>query len=270
MLPRSVVHKAQDEQAMHDEMIEEHSWIIVDHLGSHHHRWEALCYVFRRHPVTWVFGVLLALPGIRYLGDFIYRWIANHRDLCGWMIVWIRWRQIRLQPTIVGSVIAFWVVVYVFALNVRTLRPELKSTIPSIVTLPARALQLDPSWAMFTSVDALDGWVVLPARLADGSSVDLLTGDAPAWEKPKLISHRYGGMRWMKLTQYYAGMQSLDTTARWGPYGERFARVWDAAHPPERRVITVEVRYMQELHTLDENEFKEFLWAEIDRRPESD
>ena len=33
---------------------------------------------------------------------FSYRWIADHRDLCGWLIVWLRWRPVRIRPTTIG------------------------------------------------------------------------------------------------------------------------------------------------------------------------
>ncbi|MCB9847674.1 MAG: HTTM domain-containing protein [Phycisphaeraceae bacterium] len=268
MLPRTVVRRAQDDPAMLEEMRRENSWIVIDHAGRHHHRWEALAFTLRRGPITWIPGVIMSLPIVRAVGDRLYKWIANHRDLCGWMIVWLRWRPVRLRPTLAGSVIAFWVILYVFLLNVRTVFPLFRAMTPGVVTMPARMLQLDPYWAMFTSVNALDGWVVLPARLADGSEVDLLTGEPVRWDKPTMVSRRYGSMRWMKLTQSYAGSQNKATAMRWGPWAEHFAERWDRTHPPERRVVHVTVRYVQE---VAEGEYgAPFLWADIDRRGAGD
>lgn len=268
MLPRSVVHQAQDNPAIHDEMRKKNSWVVIDHTGTHRHRWDALCYILRRHPLTWVLGALLGLPLIRTIGDRLYRWIANHRNFNGWLIVWLRWRPVRLAPSLTGSVIAFWIIAYIFALNVRTLRPEFGAVIPGIVAFPARVLQIAPNWAMFTTPNALDGWTLLPAQLSDGTEVDLLTGEPLTWEKPALLSNRYGSMRWMKLNQAYAGSQDPNTVARWAPFAEHFAREWDKAHPPEKHVERVVVRYVQD-SVVDDNA-EPFFWADVDRRNRDD
>lgn len=264
MFPRSVVQRAQDDPAIYQEMVAENSWVVVDHEGRHRRRFDALAYLLRRNPITWAIGALFGLPGVRHAGNLVYRWIASHRGLCGRLIVWLRWRPVRLRPSIIGSVIAFWVIAYVFVLNVRTLRPELSALTPRVFALPARIIQLDPHWAMFTTVEVLDGWVVIPARLADGSEVDLLTGETPNWDKPALISHRYGSMRWMKLTQSYAGSQSKATTLRWGPYTEHFARRWDRTHDADRRVVKAWLRYVQELPSGGFSPAP-YLWAEVER-----
>jgi len=264
MLPRQVFTQAQQDPGIEEEMRAENSWIVIDHRGKHRHRWDALGYVLRRGPLSWWLGALIALPGIRRLGDAGYRWIASNRDLCARLIAWLRWRPVRVRPTLFEGVIAFWIIVYIFFLNVLTLRPEIRKLSPPFANLPARVLQIDPFWAMFTNVETLDGWVVLQARLADGSRVDLFTGELPTHDKPELISRRYGSARWTKLTQSYAGMQTFPTSARWYPYAEHFADEWDKRHPIEKRVEYVEVYYVQDLPTGEIGEV--YHWAEVDRR----
>jgi predicted DCC family thiol-disulfide oxidoreductase YuxK len=41
--------------------------------------WDAIAYLARRFPLTWLIGALGALPGFRTLGQLLYGWIANNR-----------------------------------------------------------------------------------------------------------------------------------------------------------------------------------------------
>jgi hypothetical protein len=62
------------------------------------------------------------------------------------------------------------------------------------------ALNLNQSWSMFAPYPIRnDGWFILDAHFADGTSFDLMTGKAPTTRKPELVSALFPSSEWRKL-----------------------------------------------------------------------
>ncbi|MCA8920642.1 MAG: hypothetical protein KDD82_02465 [Planctomycetes bacterium] len=97
------------------------------------------------------------------------------------------------------------------------------------LTWVARTLHVDQGWGMFAPDPMTDdGWLVIPARLADGREVDLLQGGALRWGKPASASDAFGGDRWKELLMAAREAQDEALFAQLLNY---FVARWDAAHP---------------------------------------
>lgn len=103
----------------------------------------------------------------------------------------------------------------------------------------ARFAGLDQKWTLFAPHPPREtGWLAIPARLSDGTEVDLFTGEAVSGAKPALSEHRFSNQRWGRLAGRIMREPSL------APYRAEFARYlceeWDAAHP-ENPVVSLAI-----------------------------
>lgn len=105
-------------------------------------------------------------------------------------------------------------------------------------------LGLDQNWAMFSKPYVDDGWFVFPAKLADGSDVDLFRDGAPlTYEPPTLIAATFKGDRWRK---YMTNIWSSSGEAHRLPFGRYLCRTWNGAHTESQRLETFEMVYMRQ------------------------
>lgn len=109
-----------------------------------------------------------------------------------------RWRA-RIAAGLIG---------YLLALNVRSVvHPE---ALPALA-VPAELLGIEQRWTMFApSPSRTDGWFVVEARNADGST-DLLTGRAVSWSTPASFRE---GIRTTRELVYMRHLLALDDAAR--------------------------------------------------------
>jgi hypothetical protein len=142
--------------------------------------------------------------------------------------------------------------VYVLAYNTVGLFPE--ATFPESLKRFGHVLRINQHWAMFTpNSPRNDGWYVIPARLADGSVVNLTNGGALSWEKPPLISAVHEGRRW-QVFQMRIALPIFQLPNR-VHYRERYAeflcRRWNADHPAGKHAVTLEVIHIDEITPED-------------------
>lgn len=105
--------------------------------------------------------------------------------------------------------------------------------------------RLDQFWTMFAPFPWLDdGWLIMPAKLVDGTEVDLLNdGLPPTLAKPPLPSARYKDSRWQK----HLGNLWMKTNIVHRDYlGRYLARQWNARNGTLRQVEKWELVYMLE------------------------
>ncbi len=107
------------------------------------------------------------------------------------------------------------------------------------------ALRLDQYWTMFAPYPWLDdGWLVMPAKLVDGSEVDLLNhGLPPTTEKPALCSARYKDSRWQK---HLGNLWLKSNTVHRDQLGRYLARQWNASNGALKQIEKWELVYMLE------------------------
>lgn len=143
------------------------------------------------------------------------------------------------RAALVGALLA-----YVFAFNLGTVWSGV--VLPAPLVRAGRILGLNQEWRMFTpSPGREDGWFVLPARLADGSLVDLSPqGPLLRWGKPERGWAATPSVRWgfylYNLSFTTSNGAARRSHVRW------LCREWNRAHPPEQQAERVDVFFMHE------------------------
>ncbi len=148
-----------------------------------------------------------------------------------------------------GNVLAGALIVYLLVWNVGTKYPQLK--MPELLRWPGEQLYIGQKWEMFKRPPLDDGWWVMPAKLHDGSEVDLFTGGAPVrWEKPASVMGIYAGAaRWNRYMDNL--WRTEDARRAVAPFAAWTRRTWNAGHPPEQRIESMQIYYVVELTRPD-------------------
>ena len=158
---------------------------------------------------------------------------------CPWLVAGISPpRTPRWAGVLAGVLLA-----YVLILNVDSVVEEFP--FPESQRWASLLLGLDQRWEMFAPDPRKDdGWWVVPARLADGSEVDLFRGRSPiVWDKPDSPSGEFRSHRWRKyLMLLWAERHRVLVV----PYAHWLRQRWEAEHGPQRAVIAMEIYYMME------------------------
>ena len=140
------------------------------------------------------------------------------------------------------QVVAIFALAIIIVLALRTFQIDMASSPSDKI---ARILRLGPqNWSMFGMGNVVsDSWMVMPARLADGSEVDLFRDGNPVdWSKPPKVGAIYPSYRWM---------QYLHFKPRWPMYARYAQRAWNQRHPPSRHVESLEIYEMVEVTHAD-------------------
>ena len=125
-------------------------------------------------------------------------------------------------------------------LNAGELYPALR--MPRKLASIAARLRIGQQWAMYADDREARGWIVIPGRLDDGTSIDLARGDVPVvWDKPAVASESYRSGRWWA---YMWGVVYDSTLPR--PLAAYLCRSWNATHVAPRRLDALEVVWMRE------------------------
>jgi hypothetical protein len=166
------------------------------------------------------------------------------------------WRD-RLHPQSVSvrtpraiQALAVFYLVYVTCWNIRTLDFNRHvHWFPITWNWIGEITRMDQSWELFAP-DPMktQGWIVVPATLADGEEVDLKTEASPVnWNPPPLISVTYYNERWRK---YLMNISDGPDQNQCFAYASYLSNRWNATHAYDRRVKTVSVVLKRSTTTL--------------------
>ena len=257
---RSVVDPAAMEQRIQ----------AYDERGRRSQGAAALARAARGLPLLCLPGLVLSLPGLAALAERAYDWVARHRLLllscpagvCNLdaepepkpstssrPVAWLRW------PRRLGYALLVLVAVGAFS---TALTPSVSAyKLPEPFGPPVQALasyrtpepfnrlllfaSLDQGWNMFAPDPmGADGWLLMPAKLADGSAIDLLTGAAPS-DEPRYADPLYS--RWAKVTERI--VDSNNAVYR-QEYGRMYCRLRNLhLQPGQSPIVTFDVLYIQ-------------------------
>ncbi len=248
LLPaRTPIRPAQDDPDIHRTMQAHNSWVVVDHDGSRHVRWNAIALVFRRSllfaPLGWFFSTRLMSP----LGDRIYETVARNRGLLAqWSAVVLPYRDRAIHPSLIANCVVAGLMVMVFFINLRTLS-SFHVRMPRAIHDIASGLRLNQKWSMFAPAPSrLDGWFVVRGVTSTGAPVDVLNnrvGEEPHWERPERLAGKYSSYRWRK---YLVRMKN-DKEAQFRPYYARYlCRQWNRGRTPEERIAELTIYFNAE------------------------
>lgn len=210
---------AQDEPAIHAQMVEEKSWVVIDPRGQAHYRTEAVATALSYSPAfRWLAPILRAAP-VQRLGDTIYRAVERNRPWLSQAVSGIRFRPNPLRLGGLGNLLAVFFLLYVIAWNISIL------TRPFWIPIQYRWVgvfsRVDQIWDMFTpSPLREDGWYIVHARRMSGEELDLFRPGQPvSFEKPSpaQVAAQYTDERWRK---YYLNLYGDN----YAPYRIHYAR----------------------------------------------
>ena len=228
LLPETAVARAQDDPAIERAMRRRDSWVVTDHEGKQHYKWEALAYVLSRSPWAGPVGAVLGAAVFRRPGTWLYEQTASRRELMGRLTAWMRPRPARpvARPLAwAGNAVLLGTLAYVVVWNARGFHTKeifaADSTAGGLSAAAAgwmtgsrpgqapgpdlrwygRVLRVSQQWSMFAPYPSRSsGWYVVVGTLNDGTQVDLyrhvVLGEKLAqvsWERPDPIVETFHG-----------------------------------------------------------------------------
>ena len=239
---------AQDVPEIHRIMQDEYTWVVVDHDGSKHRRWNAVLAVLRRSHLFWPLAYPLSWRGLQVIGDRLYEAIANNRDRLGMLAAtFLPYRRLSVELPRAAGVAVAALMLFVIYLNVSTL-PALadEMPLPRSAAFVADSLRLRQYWGVFApSPPKVDGWIVLRGEVLDGTPVDAydLRYGEPSFEKPALVSRTFSSYRWRK----YLVRLALAENQKYRPlYAAYVCRRWNEKHTRDERLASLRMYFMLE------------------------
>ena len=241
------IKRAQDAAEIDVEMRRLNSWIVVsgEHAEERLSKFDAFVYLCRLSPIARPLAPVLATKPARWLGARVYGWVARHRGLLGKLTGRLRPSRPVWKPSGLNHALAACLIVYVLAWNLGTITGG-RVSIPAPAQWISALLRLDQRWGMFAPYPRkADGWLVIPALLADGTQVDIFRDGAPIeWDKPAQVSALFpNAYRW----KYMEYLRLPDLSATLPLYAQHLCRAWNAEHSGGQTLNTFEIDYMEEL-----------------------
>jgi len=251
LLPETPIVAAQEDEAINALMQSRHSWVVSDHTGRRHAQFDAMIAICRASPLVWWLAPMLAWKPLYWLGTRAYRAIASHRPTGAAILAPLRFRPLQWRLSRAGNALAAALLLYVVCWNLGTLsHPPVR--IPGPLRWVGSLLQISQQWDMFSpSPMKSDGWYVVPARLVDGTELDLLTRQPVRWDKPTQVSAMYPNQRWRK---YMVNLHKIAYRAHRGYFAQYLCRAWNAKAAPSQRVERLQLVYMLETTPLEGQE----------------
>jgi hypothetical protein len=137
----------------------------------------------------------------------------------------------------------------VFAWNVASVNGDVSIRWINQHDALGNTLRLHQRWNMYAPYPRKEhGWLVIPADLADGTQVDLFTGQSVSWDKPGDIGAYFGDDRWRR---YLSNLfDDRDPQALQG-YADYLVRNWNQCHGQDEKVEAVSIVFMQQVTMPD-------------------
>jgi hypothetical protein len=246
VIPELQIAPAQDTPRAKTLLEANYSWVLIDSDEQAYLKWPAFAMLVRRSAVFGWLSPLLRLPALAKPGNAVYDWVGRHRGAFGTLsATLLPMRDTRFEISRLWYGVAGVFVVLVFVWNLHTIR-LLPARSYQAMTPLFRVLRIDQLWNMFAPYPLKeDGWWVFPARLADGSEIDLLHPQrgAPDYRKPENYATEQENIRWLT----YRGrlwQKQYAANRRW--YGRYLCRQWNTGHDGNERLMSFQMIYMLE------------------------
>lgn len=155
-----------------------------------------------------------------------------------------------------GNICALLLIIYLFFYNLGSINDKYK--IPSKLTWIADVLRIDQRWGMFipTTNGWQSYWFVFPARLSDGSEVDLFTnGGKVSYETPELSSATYKNTYWKRYILNVAGDPLYKSVLPY--YSLYLCNEWNSKHGDTKKLEEFDFYVLMHKAPLDKREIKQ-------------
>ncbi|HUR39682.1 MAG TPA: DCC1-like thiol-disulfide oxidoreductase family protein [Verrucomicrobiae bacterium] len=246
VLPRASIAPAQSTQRAKALLEANYSWVIIDAEDRAHLKWRGFVALLRESPVFGWLWPLLRAPILEKPGNVVYDWVGRNRGAFGKITAaLLPERAVRFEGGGVGRWISGLFVVMLVGWNLGTI-DSFNRTVLMFETPIFRLLRIDQIWNMFAPYPSrLDGWLVYPGKLEDGTAVDVLKPNQPlSWDRPPQLSQVYENIawhtyRWRLLDRQFHGHFLY--------YAKYLCREWNWNAPVGKRLLSFEMNYLQEL-----------------------
>lgn len=105
-------------------------------------------------------------------------------------------------------------------------------------------LRLEQRWNMYAPFPRKEhGWIVVPADLANGTQVDLFTGQSVTWDKPVDSGASFGDDRWRRYLSNLFDDQNPQALQNYANY---LVRHWNQSHGVDQKVQAVTITFMRQ------------------------
>lgn len=248
ILPRAQITEAQETPRTRSLMQANRSWVVLDAGDQATMKWSALVTLLKRSPVFFWLAPLLSPAFIQKTGDMLYDALARHRTRLDHLST-----RLLSQSTLNAEPGKFWrylsaamlaiILLWSFS-GVRWLPRQIGEQLAPVLEI----LNLDQAWTLYSSSTLEnDGWLMAPARLADGSELDALRPNhgAPDFSKPEHAVIAADGLRWI---HYRNRLWQDDSTSQRRLYARYLCRAWNTVHAndPGKQMTQLSFIYMLE------------------------
>jgi predicted DCC family thiol-disulfide oxidoreductase YuxK len=228
----------------------------IDEQGRIAEGFAAIARAARAIPLLFPLAIMMAIPGVSRVAERIYDWLAERRfvllscpgGICALHPTPIAASKLNALaevrfpwPRRVGYGLLAVTAIFSFATALPDSLAAFRPTEPATRVLTF--LSLDQRWNMFSPNPAnTDGWMLAPARLADGTELDLLTG-GPVSDEPRYADSLY--TRWTKVTERISNASYANYRVE---YGRMFCRLRNFhLREGESPLATFEIYYIQRI-----------------------
>jgi hypothetical protein len=159
----------------------------------------------------------------------------------------------ELRSSLATNLLAFFFIFYILCWNLTTVTPF---TLPERTVPIGPFLGIDQHWGMFApSPFKADGWYVIPGKLQDGQSVDLMPitrddyGLHPvSYDKPESVRSTYKNEHWRK---YFENIYSDEHADQRLYFAQYVCNQWNDRHTDGETLKNFRITYMLELTLPD-------------------
>lgn len=155
-------------------------------------------------------------------------------------------RPIRIKSSWEMELYAGFFIVYILLWNIRTCDfNRFSRYFPTSLNWIGELTRVDQYWSLFAPYPTKEhGWYVIPAKLADGTTIDIFSGKPLTWEKPTLVSATYRNERWRK---YLMNIAMISHSRYRQHYARYLCRDWNRNHQGGAQVKSFEIFFVQEV-----------------------
>lgn len=262
LFPEVEAQAAQRDPKIFAEMQKRNSWIVVTPDGIYHDQFDAFLQIIKASPIVGFLSGIFSLRSVRWVGNRIYRFVANRRVGFSFLTKHLIYRPASFRLSKVGQVLAAIFLLYVFLWNIRTLDFErYKTYFPRKYNWFGQIFRLDQYWNMFSPYPLKnDGWYVISGKLKNNKVVDVLKGtEGVNWQKPGSGTEFYPNQRWRK---YMMNLSQKKYKKHLLYFGKYLCRDWNSRHLREEQLNTFKIYFF--LERTQENQIapikKRMLW----------
>lgn len=225
LLPEVAVVQTSTKKDIHESMLKENSWVVVNAKGDKFFHFPAFLEVMRHSPILKSFVPVCGTNIVTAFGNSIYKWVASHRQL---MSRYSQYLEFQTDKKPIGWLTwlfqgagAFFFLTILFWNLTTVKRWDVRAPFWQDVT---RWVHLYQEWNMFAPFPKMDNiWLEIPATLSDGTQIELLSGSRDIYKvKKDVFPGNVPNEHWRK---FYLNVSERADYARY--YGGYLCREWN-------------------------------------------